>query len=124
MKILSVDDSRTMRQIIRNTVEVLGYDFLEAENGIKALEVLEQQGGDVSMIMLDWNMPEMDGFTFLKTIKANDRFKTIPVTMVTTESERTKVIEAIKAGAKNYVTKPFTQEILVAKIQESLGIGF
>lgn len=122
MKILSVDDSRTMRQIIRNTVDVLGYDFLEAENGRRALDVLEDRGA-VDMILLDWNMPEMDGMTLLKTLKADPRYKAIPVTMVTTESERARVIEAIKAGAKNYVTKPFTQEILIAKIQECLGLG-
>jgi two-component system chemotaxis response regulator CheY len=122
MKILSVDDSRTMRQIIRNTVEVLGYDFYEAENGRQALNVLDDRG-TVDMILLDWNMPEMDGITLLKTLKADERYKNIPVTMVTTESERVRVIDAIKAGAKNYVTKPFTQEILISKIQECLGMG-
>jgi two-component system chemotaxis response regulator CheY len=122
MRILSVDDSRTMRQIIRNTVEVLGYDFCEAENGLQALDILKDIG-TVDMILLDWNMPEMDGITLLKTLKADARYKSIPVTMVTTESERARVIDAIKAGAKNYVTKPFTQEILIAKIQECLGMG-
>jgi two-component system chemotaxis response regulator CheY len=122
MKILSVDDSKTMRQIIRNTVEVLGHDFLEAENGKRALDVLKT-AGTVDMILLDWNMPEMDGITLLKTLKADPNYRDIPVTMVTTESERVRVIDAIKSGAKNYVTKPFTQEQLIAKIQESLGMG-
>jgi two-component system chemotaxis response regulator CheY len=75
------------------------------------------------MILLDWNMPEMDGITLLKTLKADPNYRDIPVTMVTTESERVRVIDAIKSGAKNYVTKPFTQEQLIAKIQESLGMG-
>jgi two-component system chemotaxis response regulator CheY len=122
MKILSVDDSKTMRQIIRNTVEVLGHDFLEAENGKRALDVLKT-AGTVDMILLDWNMPEMDGITLLKTLKADPNYRDIPVTMVTTESKRVRVIDAIKSGAKNYVTKPFTQEQLIAKIQESLGMG-
>jgi two-component system chemotaxis response regulator CheY len=75
------------------------------------------------MILLDWNMPEMDGITLLKTLKADPNYRDIPVTMVTTESKRVRVIDAIKSGAKNYVTKPFTQEQLIAKIQESLGMG-
>jgi two-component system chemotaxis response regulator CheY len=123
MKILSVDDSRILRQIVKNAVEILGYDFLEAENGKKAFEILEKEGADISLILLDWNMPEMDGITFLKKIKSDERFKNIPVTMLTTEGEKTKMIEAVKAGAKNYLTKPFTQENLITKIQESLGMG-
>ncbi len=124
MKILSVDDSATMRSIIRNTVELLGYGFFEANNGRAALETVAQDSEEIAMILLDWNMPEMDGITFLKTLKADDRFKHIPVTMVTTENERQNMIEAIRAGAKNYVTKPFTQENLVAKICECMGTGF
>jgi len=123
MKILSVDDSRILRQIVKNAVEILGYDFLEAENGKKAFEILEKEGADISLILLDWNMPEMDGISFLKKIKSDERFKNIPVTMLTTEGEKTKMIEAVKAGAKNYLTKPFTQENLITKIQESLGMG-
>ena len=124
MKILTVDDSKSVRHMIGMTVELLGYEVLEAENGVEGLKVLEQNVGNVAMILLDWNMPEMDGITFLKTIKADDRFKEIPVTMVTTESERDKMIEAIRCGAKTYVAKPFSQEMLVAKISECLGMGF
>jgi len=124
VKILTVDDSKSVRHVIGLTVELLGYELLEAENGIEGLAVLEQYAGDVAMILLDWNMPEMDGLTFLKTIKADERFKHIPVTMVTTETEKFKMIEAIKCGAKTYVAKPFSQEMLVAKISECLGIGF
>ncbi len=124
VKILTVDDSKSVRHMIGMTVELLGYEVLEAENGVEGLMVLEQHAKDVVMILLDWNMPEMDGITFLKTIKGDDRFKEIPVTMVTTETERIKMIEAIKCGAKTYVSKPFSQEMLVAKISECLGMGF
>jgi len=123
MDILSVDDSKTMRTIVRNTVELLGYGFLEAPNGIEALKIIANHADRICLILLDWNMPEMDGFTLLTTLKADDRYRHIPVTMVTTESERRSVIEAVKAGAKNYVMKPFTQEALVAKINECLGMG-
>ena len=66
----------------------------------------------------------MDGMQTLQALKANDKFRRIPVTMVTTEIDRHKVVAAISAGAKNYVMKPFTQETLVGKIMESLGMGF
>lgn len=124
MKILSVDDSKATRMFVKNAVDVLGFDFIEAEDGQKALEVLEEEGeGSVNLILLDWNMPIMNGMEFLEKIKADDRFKEIPITMVTTEIERHKVVEAVGKGAKNYVMKPFTQEDLIGKIMESLGMG-
>ena len=122
MRVLSVDDSRATRQFIHNAVDVLGFDFLEASDGQEGLNLLEKEGA-VDLILLDWNMPVMDGITMLKQLKADPRFKDIPVTMVTTEIERHKVIAAIECGAKNYVMKPFTQEDLIAKVLESLGMG-
>lgn len=124
MKILSVDDSATIRRIIKNIVDVLGYEFLEAADGQAALDILAKEYADVGLVLLDWNMPVLNGYDTLKAIKADGRFKNIPVTMVTTESERIRVIEAIKAGAKNYVTKPFTQDELTNKIMQCLGMGF
>nr|WP_320134122.1 response regulator [uncultured Holophaga sp.] len=119
-RILSVDDSATMRRIIGRAVAVLGYEFLEAENGLRALELLPAHP-DIELIILDVNMPEMDGFETLKRIKGDSRFCNIPVMMVTTESDRTRIVEAIQAGAANYVTKPFNQEDLGAKIAQCLG---
>ena len=124
MNIMSVDDSKAMRMIIKNAVDVLGYGFVEACNGKEALDLLEQGCSDIGLILLDWNMPVMDGMETLVMVKRDERFRSIPVTMVTTEVERHKVIEAITKGAKNYVMKPFSQEDLVAKILESLGLGF
>ena len=123
-KVLSVDDSGVMRRIIGRTVDVLGYGFLEAANGKEGLEVVAKNFRDIALIILDVNMPEMDGFEFLARIKANEDYKSIPVMMLTTESERGKVIQAIKAGAVNYICKPFTAEDLTVKITDSLGIGF
>lgn len=123
-KVLSVDDSGVMRRIIGRTVEVLGYGFLEAANGVEALEVIARNHEDIALIILDVNMPEMDGFELLARIKADPVFKPIPVMMLTTESERAKIIQAIQAGAVNYICKPFQQEDLTVKIAESLGEGF
>ena len=120
-KVLSVDDSGVMRRIIGRTVDVLGYGFLEASNGVEGLGVLARHHADIALIILDVNMPEMDGFEFLERIKANPDFKSIPVMMLTTESERGKIIQAIKAGAVNYICKPFTPEDLTVKITDSLG---
>lgn len=123
-KVLSVDDSGVMRRIIGRTVEVLGYGFLEASNGVEALDMIAKSHAEIALIILDVNMPEMDGFELLGRIKADPVFKVIPVMMLTTESERSKIIQAIQAGAVNYICKPFQQEDLTVKIAESLGEGF
>jgi two-component system chemotaxis response regulator CheY len=122
-KVLSVDDSGVMRRIIGRTVDVLGYGFLQAGNGLEGLEILAKQHQEIALIILDVNMPEMDGFEFLARVKASADFKSIPVMMLTTESERGKIIQAIKAGAVNYICKPFTPEDLTVKITDSLGAG-
>ena len=122
MKILSVDDVSMIRQLIKKTVESMGGTFLEASNGIEALSVLEQNDGKVDLILSDWNMPQMDGFHFLKSIKTNPRYKHIPVVMVTTASEKNKIIQAVQAGASNYLVKPFTDQQLMNKIMDCLNL--
>jgi two-component system chemotaxis response regulator CheY len=123
MRILSVDDTLTAREFIRVVIDIMGHEFLEAADGREGLNVLERERGNIDLVLLDWNMPVMDGLEMLKKMKVDKRFAAIPVTMVTTEIERPKVIEAIGAGAKNYVMKPFTQEELVEKIMDALGIN-
>lgn len=123
MKVLCVDDSMIMRKIIRECVDLLGYDFLEAGDGQQALEMVEKEFDGLELILLDWNMPVMNGYDALVALKADDRFKHIPIMMVTTEAERENVVKAIQAGAKHYVTKPFSQEDLTTKILEALGLG-
>lgn len=116
MKILSVDDSRIIRKIINGAVDMLDHEFIEAENGQVALEVLSSHFKETGLIMLDWNMPVMDGLATLKNLKSDPRFSSIPVMMVTTEGETERIQEAISAGAEHYVSKPFTQEDLMTKI--------
>lgn len=123
-KILSVDDSGVMRKIIGRAVEVLGYGLAEASNGQEALDWLEGHHEEICLIILDVNMPEMDGFTLLGHLKAHPVLKNLPVMMVTTEADRSRIVQAIQAGAVNYVTKPFRQEDLLAKVAQSLGNEF
>jgi two-component system, chemotaxis family, chemotaxis protein CheY len=123
MKVLSADDSLMIRRVIKNAVDVLGFEFLEAKDGQEAIEIMEKEYLNVGLVLLDWNMPRLNGLEVLKKLKSDDRFRPIPVVMVTTEVERTRVIEAISAGAKNYVMKPFSHEDLMAKIMQSMGLG-
>ena len=120
-KILSVDDSGTMRRIIGRAVQVLDKEFLEACNGLEALELLESHHQDIALVILDVNMPEMDGMETLVRIKASPEFGNIPVMMLTTDSDRSRIIQAVQAGAANYLTKPFSQDDLLTKIASCLG---
>ena len=117
MKVLLVDDSRTMRNIQKNALGELGYtDLVEACDGQDALSKLG--GAKPDLILLDWNMPNMDGLTFLKEMRKTD--KATPVIMVTTEAEKSRVVEAIKAGVNNYVVKPFTTDELSERIVQTM----
>jgi two-component system, chemotaxis family, chemotaxis protein CheY len=117
MKLLLVDDSATMRRIQRTQLGSMGItDVDEAGNGEEALGKLAAATYDV--VLLDWNMPVMDGLTCLKSVRSNGALKSVKVIMCTSESEKAKVMEALKAGANNYIVKPFTPEAL----KEKLGI--
>lgn len=121
MKILAVDDSMVMLKILSGTIAGLGYEPLIAPNGKEALEVLERQIDEIALIILDWNMPVLGGLDTLVLIRASERFRHIPVLMVTTESERKNLIQAMQAGASQYLTKPFSSEELAVRIVECLG---
>ena len=118
MKILVVDDSSTMRRIIKNTLSKIGFeDADEAEDGADALKKM----GGIELVVTDWNMPNMDGLTLVKTLRSNPVFKNVPIIMVTTEAAKNEIIEAIKAGVNNYVIKPFTQEVFKQKIEQVMS---
>ena len=115
MKILVVDDFSTMRRINKNLLRQLGYTNIEeADDGSTALQRLKQ--GDIDFVVSDWNMPKMAGIELLKAVRSDDKLKEIPFLMVTAESDKEKVVEAVKAGVNNYVVKPFTAETLKDKI--------
>jgi two-component system chemotaxis response regulator CheY len=118
MKIMLVDDSRTIRNIQKNVLAQLGYtDIMEASDGVEALKQIADTKPD--MMLIDWNMPNMDGITLVRKIRETD--KKTPLLMVTTEAEKSRVITAIKAGVNNYVVKPFTAETLSEKINATLA---
>lgn len=116
-KILSVDDSAIIRKIIRSAVEALGYELLEASDGEEAVSILNKEE-NIKLILLDWNMPGMNGYEFLKLAKSHNSYKSIPIMMVTTESEKENIIKAVKAGVANYLIKPFNTEELIKKIMQ------
>lgn len=118
MKILLVDDSRTIRNIQKNVLAQLGHtDITEAADGLEALARIGESRPD--LVLVDWNMPNMDGITLVRKIRETD--KNLPLMMVTTEAEKSRVLEAIKAGVNNYVVKPFTAETLSEKINQTLA---
>jgi len=123
MRILIVDDFSTMRRIIKNLLNDLGYiNTAEADDGSTALTALAQ--GSFDFVVTDWNMPGMTGIELLKAIRADDRFKTLPVLMVTAEAKREQIIEAAQNGVNGYIIKPFTAQTLeekLGKIFERLG---
>jgi two-component system chemotaxis response regulator CheY len=118
MKILLVDDSKSLRSIERGMLEQLGYtQFEEAADGLDALSKVGAFQPD--LILLDWNMPRMNGIDFLKSFRQTN--KATPVIMVTTEAEKEQVVEAIKAGVTNYLVKPFTREQLSQRIVQTIS---
>lgn len=115
MKFLVVDDSPTMRRIVCNALREIGYtDLQEAEDGQKALEVLE--GEPVDFVITDWNMPNMNGLDLTKSIRNHPTYATLPILMITTRGMKEDVIAAMHARVNNYIVKPFTPEVLRDKI--------
>jgi two-component system chemotaxis response regulator CheY len=116
LKLLVVDDSSTMRRIIKNTLARLGYkDVLEGADGLEGWSALDSNP-DVEMLITDWNMPEMNGLELVKKVRADDRFTDLPIIMVTTEGGKAEVITALKAGVNNYIVKPFSADVLKEKL--------
>ncbi|MCL2628302.1 MAG: response regulator [Oscillospiraceae bacterium] len=123
MKLLVVDDSSVTRKIIKAVADALNMQAEEAADGIEALEILAERHSEFDLVLLDWNMPDKSGFDVLLEIKEDENMHDLPVMMVTTEGQKTSIVAAIKAGAANYLTKPFTVEDLVIKINECIGWG-
>ena len=112
---LVIDDSRTVRLIIGRVLTDLGLNVTEAGNGREGLDQLHRTPG-IGLVLVDWNMPVMDGLEFITAVRARRAYDAVRLVMVTTETEQEQVLRALGAGANEYVMKPFTREILVAKL--------
>jgi two-component system chemotaxis response regulator CheY len=120
MRALVIDDSRTMRRIVAGTLEGMGFQTEPAEHGRAALDLLES-GLEVQLCCIDWNMPVMDGLTFVSEVRSQTRWRGITLVMVTTESEHGQIVRALAAGAHEYIIKPFTPDAIRDKL-DMLGL--
>jgi two-component system, chemotaxis family, chemotaxis protein CheY len=119
-KAMVVDDSRTIRRILGGILAQLGFQVAEAENGRAALVQLEKEratGTPVSLTLVDWNMPEMNGLEFVKQLRANAQNASVTAIMVTTETQVDQMVAALEAGANEYVMKPFTKDVIEDKLR-------
>ena len=118
---LLVEDISTMLGVQRNVLEGIGIQ--EIQEAVDGQDAVSKLNFNPDLILLDWNMPNMDGHGFLKHVRSLDQFKTTKIIMVTSESEKSKIIEAIKTGANSYIIKPFTPEVLKEKLKDLKLMG-
>lgn len=120
--LLIIDDSGVMRKILKHHLNQIGYsNIVEAANGAEGLKKLSEQ--KVDLIICDWNMPEITGLQFVHAVKSQETYQNIPLIMLTTISTQDEVVAALEAGASTYITKPFTNDDLKAKIDSVLKAG-
>jgi two-component system chemotaxis response regulator CheY len=119
LTVMTVDDSRTMRDMVSYTLKEAGYNVLEAEDGQQALSVLNGQRADV--VITDLNMPNMDGISLIKELRAKPDYKATPILMLTTEADDTKKGAGREAGATGWIVKPFNPEKLLAVVKKVVG---
>ena len=115
MRALVIDDSRTVRIIIGQILREIGMEVIEAKNGVEALEQIKRDP-EVELMLVDWNMPEMNGLDFIRAVRSDRTFDAVRILMVTSESQGEQVMQALNAGANEYLMKPFNKDILVAKL--------
>ncbi len=119
LRFLVVDDFSTMRRIVKNLLQELGYaNVQEADDGSTALPMLKT--GNFDFVITDWNMPQLPGLELLKAVRADPKLTHLPVLMVTAEAKREQIVEAAQAGVSGYVIKPFTAQTLGEKLTKIL----
>jgi len=116
-KALVVDDSRAVRMILSKTLRELGFEVLQAANGVEALDVMARNGESVQLALVDWNMPEMNGIELVRRLRAQSRYDRLRLMMVTTETEIERITSALEAGANEYIMKPFSREVVEDKLR-------
>lgn len=120
MHAIVIDDSKAIRALLGKFLRELGFEVSEAGDGKEALERLQEKPG-ATVAMVDWNMPEMDGYDFICCVRANQAYDNLRLIMVTTETEMSQVAKALEAGADEYIMKPFTKEMITEKL-DMLGL--
>lgn len=124
MKALLVDDSLLSRKIQKIVLEEIGVtDILEASDGRDALVKLEASGYDVDIILTDWNMPSMDGLTFIRELRKREQARDLPVIVVSSEGDHNKVVYALRNGANSYVAKPFRKSVLARRVESVINVS-
>jgi two-component system, chemotaxis family, chemotaxis protein CheY len=118
---LIIDDSRAIRRILGTAMRGLGFEVAEACNGKEALETVKHLGPALKLVLVDWNMPEMNGLEFVTKLRADHRFDSAFIIMVTTETATEQMVKALEAGANEYIMKPFTKDVIEDKLR-LLGI--
>ncbi len=113
---LILDDSKAMRMILRKIMTELGFEVKEAGNGVEGMDLLEKEGA-VDLVLVDWNMPEMNGFEFIMAVRSRNEYKKIRLVVVSSEAQAQNMERMFEAGADEYVTKPFTRDILKKKLE-------
>ena len=116
-KAVVIDDSKAIRMILSKTLSEVGFEVRTAANGEEALAVFEEEKGTISLALVDWNMPRMDGLEFVRRLRSDPRYASVLLMMVTTETEVGQMMQALEAGANEYVMKPFTKEIIADKLR-------
>jgi two-component system, chemotaxis family, chemotaxis protein CheY len=121
MKALIVDDSRAARMLIKRIVVALGFEITEAGHGEEALERLLECDGDVDLMLVDWNMPVMDGITLVRRVREVRAYADISILMVSSESDPRQIGRALMVGADDYLVKPIDEPMLREKL-EMIGV--
>jgi two-component system, chemotaxis family, chemotaxis protein CheY len=116
MRALIIDDSRVLRRLLGDMLRAFGFDVSEAVNGSEGLDVLQREPKP-DVVLVDWNMPVMNGLQFVKTVRADMQYEKLPLMMVTSETELGHMQMALDAGANEYVMKPFGKEVIAEKLQ-------
>ena len=115
MRVLVIDDSKAIRLILGKILQEIGFETVEACDGVDALEKLKSDG-KIDLALVDWNMPEMNGYEFVCAVRKDPNYEDLRMMMVTTETEMSQVVKALEAGANEYVMKPFTKEMILEKL--------
>lgn len=116
MRALIIDDSKAMRKVLGRTMTSMGFDVDEAMNGEDAIVLLERSS-NTGIVLVDWNLPEMSGLDFVKAIRSTEQYDSVRLMMVTSDTDEDQMATAFQAGVDEYVTKPFTADIIRDKVR-------